>query len=305
MKATETMIKVAILVSHIYFDENSNNIYAPMVRKQVFQLSEALITLNIKLIPIFWEDNNNDWAQFDLILPLMAWDYPSNLGQFLKTIDEIEKSNVMLANSNKFIRDNFDKSYLLRLANLGQKVPKTIMINAQNCDEILEAFDKLECDEIIIKPKIGAGAWRQARLKRGQELPLLKDLPPDEALVQPFIESVATQGELSMLFMGGEFSHALMKTPKKGDYRSQTKYGALEKNIDPPILALNAAKQILAQYDPNNELLYARIDMVEHENDWLLMEMELIEPYLYGPFDGEDGKKSAENFSKAVLKIIK
>ncbi len=300
MKEAATMKNVAIMVSHEYFDAPENDLYGDIIKAQFEDLRDALAKFQINLLPIYWQDDNNDWSKYDLIIPLMAWNYPQNLSQFLKILDEIEKANVPLLNSHKFIRDNFDKSYLLRLANSGQNLPKTIMINAQSCDEILDAFDALECDEIIIKPKVGAGAWRQARLKRGQELPLLADLPPDEALVQPFIESVTNQGELSMLFMGGELSHSLMKRPKDGDYRSQTRYGAIETPIEPPQKALLAAKQILAQYDANNELLYARIDMVEHENDWLLMEMELIEPYLYGPFDGENGKKSAVNFAKAV-----
>ncbi|MBN8646946.1 MAG: hypothetical protein J0L55_03255 [Caulobacterales bacterium] len=298
------MKNIAIMVSHEYFDAPENDLYGDIIKAQYDDLHDALAEYEINLQPVYWQDDNNDWSKFDLIIPLMAWNYPQNLSQFLKILDEIEKAKVPLLNSHKFIRDNFDKSYLLRLANSGQKVPKTIMINAQISDEILDAFDTLECDEIIIKPKIGAGAWRQARLKRGQELPLLADLPPDQALVQPFIESVTTQGELSMLFMGGEFSHALMKRPKDGDYRSQTRYGAIETSIEPPQKALVAAQQILQQYDPDNALLYARIDMVEHENDWQLMEMELIEPYLYGPFDGQNGKKSAANFAKAVAKKL-
>lgn len=304
MKVTVTMKNVAIMVSHEYFDAPENDLYGDIIKAQFDDLRDALAMYAVNLHPVYWQDDNNDWSKYDLIIPLMAWNYPQNLSQFLVILDEIEKAKVPLANSHKFIRDNFDKSYLLRLANAGQKVPKTIMINAQISDEILDAFDALECDEIIIKPKIGAGAWRQARLKRGQELPLLSDLPPDEALVQPFIKSVITQGELSMLFMGGELSHALMKRPKDGDYRSQTRYGAVETSIEPPEKALIAAKQILAQYDTNNELLYARIDMVEHENDWQLMEMELIEPYLYGAFDGQNGKKSAANFAKAVAKKL-
>lgn len=304
MKVAVTMKNVAIMVSHEYFDAPENDLYGDIIKAQYDDLRDALAKYEINLQPVYWQDDNNDWSKFDLVIPLMAWNYPQNLSQFLKILDEIEKAKVPLLNSHKFIRDNFDKSYLLRLANAGQKVPKTIMINAQISDEILDAFDTLECDEIIIKPKIGAGAWRQARLKRGQELPLLADLPPDEALVQPFIESVITQGELSMLFMGGELSHALMKRPKDGDYRSQTRYGAIETSIEPPQKALIAAQQILQQYDPENALLYARIDMVENENDWQLMEMELIEPYLYGPFDGQNGKKSAANFAKAVAKKL-
>lgn len=294
------MKKVAVLVTHSYYDEDSTNIYKDMVHAQISQLQIAMKANGINLIPAYWEDYGNDWGQYDLVLPLMAWDYPSNTIRFLSAIDEIEKSGTKILNPPHVIRDNMNKSYLGRLYEIGAKVPPTIEIDGQSHEEILAAFNRLQCDEIIVKPIIGAGAWRQARIKRNEELPSLENLPPDRALVQPFIEGVAKNGELSMLFMGGKLSHALMKTPKEGDYRTQPKYGAKEFNVVPPETALNAAKSILANYDPNGELLYARIDMVENNGDWLLMEMELIEPYLYGPYDGEDGKLSAKNFANAV-----
>ncbi len=294
------MKKVAILVTHSYYDEDSKNIYKDMVRAQVSQLQSAMKEINLDLSPAYWEDYGNDWGKFDLVLPLMAWDYPSNTARFLNALSEIEKCGTKVLNPPHILRDNMNKSYLGRLYEKGAKVPPTIEIDGQNYEEINSAFERLNCDEIIVKPIIGAGAWRQARIKRGQDLPTLENLPPGRALVQPFIEGVAKSGELSMLFMGGELSHALMKTPKEGDYRTQPKYGAKEFNVKPPEKALDAAKSILANYDPDNELLYARIDMVEHENDWLLMEMELIEPYLYGPYDGQSGKLSAMNFARAT-----
>ncbi len=298
------MKKIAILVTHSYYDEDSENVYKDMVRAQVTQLKSAMADLKIELIPAYWEDYGNDWRQFDLVLPLMAWDYPSRPERFLAAIEEIEKAGVKILNPLHILRDNMNKSYLSRLYEIGAKVPPTITIDGQNYEEIKASFERLNCDEIIVKPIIGAGAWRQARLKRNDKMPQLSDLPPDLALVQPFIPSVASNGELSMLFMGGELSHALMKTPKAGDYRTQPKYGALEINVTPPEEALDAAKSILQKYDPENQLLYARIDMVAHENDWLLMEMELIEPYLYGPYDGNGGKLSAANFAKAVSNTL-
>lgn len=294
-----------MMVTHLYFDEASQDIYSDLVWQQYRQLEAALAKQNIKLSQIFWEDDNIDWSHYDLITPLMAWNYPQNLDKFLTCLDEIEAANVKLANPQKFVRDNFDKGYLVRLAAQGAPIPPTLEVAADDSAAILASFDALDCDEIIIKPRIGAGAWRQARLKRGENLPSREDMPPDFALIQPFIKSVAEQGELSMLFMGGDFSHALMKTPKAGDYRTQTRWGAREYNITPPPKALEAAKAILRAYDKQNELSYARIDLVESDSgDWLLMEMEIIEPYLYGPFDGHDGTVSATNFAVAIARVI-
>jgi len=303
--AMPTVRKLGMMVTHLYFDEASQDVYSDLVWQQYRDLEAALKSRNIELSQIFWEDDNIDWAKYDMITPLMAWNYPQNLSRFLECLDEVEAANVKLANPQKFIRDNFDKSYLVRLAKLGAPVPETLEVSADDSQAIFAAFDALGCDEIIVKPRIGAGAWRQVRLRRGDALPAREDLPPDFALIQPFIKSVGKQGELSMLFMASEFSHALMKTPKAGDYRTQTRWGAREFNVTPPPKALNAANKILQIYDPNNELSYARVDLVEADNgEWLLMEMEIIEPYLYGPFDGNDGKVSAANFANAIAKLV-
>ena len=300
MKAYK-MKNIAILVTHEHFDTGSQNEYAPMVQGQFNQLAMAFDELGAKLHPGYWEDTGIDWAQFDIISPLMAWNYPQNLARFLSCLDEIKAANVRLANPQEIIRDNFDKSYLHRLFENGAAVPPTLNIDINDEASIYGAFEDFNCDEIIIKPRVGGGAWRQARLKRGEKLPTKDLLPPDFALIQPFIPSVCSQGELSMLFMGNEFSHALMKTPKSGDYRSQTKFGAREINIEPPKEAIWAAQEILETYDPQNTLSYARVDMVEGENgNWLLMEIELIEPYLYLPFDGQNGEHGAKNFARAI-----
>ena len=77
-----------------------------------------------------------------------------------------------------------------------------------------------------MKPLVGGGAWRQALIKKGEALPDADDLPLGACLIQPFLPGVPEEGEYSMIFFGGRFSHALNKRPKSGDYRVQSLYGA-------------------------------------------------------------------------------
>jgi glutathione synthase/RimK-type ligase-like ATP-grasp enzyme len=297
----DTHLKLALMVTHKYFDVNSTEFYAPMVQLQFSLLANALQKHSIELVPIYWEDAPIDFKDFAAVMPLNSWSYPEKTTVFQGYIDTINQYGTRLINPHWVLMDNMNKSYLERLYKSGAPVPPTLIIAASEHDKIYAAFDQLSCDEIIIKPIIGAGAWRQVRLKRGETLPNADLLPPNQALIQPFLPKVAEIGELSMLFFGNEFSHALMKTPKLGDYRSQTKYGAIETNIAPPPEALEAGKKILQSYDPNNELGYARVDMVQNQDgQWLLMEMEMIEPYLYLPFDGTGGIKGAANFARAI-----
>ena len=157
-----------------------------------------------------------------------------------------------------------------------------------------------ETDDFVVKPVVGAGGWRQARIRRGEPLPAAGELPPAEAMIQPFLPAVAQEGEYSFLFFGGDFSHAALKRPREGDYRVQSVYGGREERHAPSpedvALAretLAAACRICGQESP----LYARVDMARGPDGRLaLMELELIEPYLYP----EQGPGMGTRFASAL-----
>jgi hypothetical protein len=98
-------------------------------------------------------------------------------------------------------------------------------------------------------------------------------------MVQEFLEEVQSQGEWSLIFFSGQFSHAIMKTPKPGDFRSQEEFGGSIKNTRPSDSLIQAACRALAA--ATGTALYARVDGVEHRGQFRLMELELIEPALY------------------------
>jgi hypothetical protein len=115
---------------------------------------------------------------------------------------------------------------------------------------------------------------------------------------------VTEEGELSLLYFGGRFSHALIKRPKAGDYRTQGQHGAVETGMDAPEGSLEAAEAVLAKAD-GTPLTYARVDLVRGAGgQWLLMELELIEPWLYLALDCQDGKHGAKLFAQAVLERL-
>lgn len=298
------MKSIAILVTHDYYPNRPDRSEPDYAGVQLKLLGGALKAKGFEAIPVFWQDEGNEWRKFAAVLPLMAWNYPREVDLFIRRLKEIEASGVALLNTADVVAANMDKNYLAELAAKGAPVPPTISVEVCTAQAISDSFDILNCDEIIIKPRIGAGAWRQARLMRGEDLPSADMLPPGAALIQPFLPSVATQGELSMLYFGGVFSHALMKTPQKGDYRTQGQYGAREVQIDAPQAAHDAATIVLAKsYGAPHT--YARVDLVQGEGGaWLLMELELIEPWLYLSFDGADGHKAAGLAASAILEKI-
>lgn len=84
-----------------------------------------------------------------------------------------------------------------------------------------------------------------------------------------------------MLFFDGEFSHAVVKRPADGDYRVQEFYGGRTALSEPPAAVLESARAALEASGPTP--VYARVDGVVVNGRFLLMEIELIEPYLFFP----------------------
>lgn len=294
------MKSIAILVTHDYYPSRLDRSDPDYAQEQLTRLAAALLPHGINLEPVFWQDSGQDWSRFHAVLPLLAWNYPQQVDVFLARINEIEAAGALLLNSPTIVRANMDKGYLVKLSERGAPVPSTVNVDILTPDLIAGCFDRLGADEIIIKPRIGAGAWRQVRMKRNDTMPPPDLLPPGAALIQPFLPSVTNEGELSLLYFGGVFSHALIKKPKSGDYRTQGQFGALETGIAAPAGALTAAQAVLDQAD-GAPFTYARVDLVRGpDGDWLLMELELIEPWLYLAHDGHDGRHGARLLAEAI-----
>ncbi len=104
-------------------------------------------------------------------------------------------------------------------------------------------------------------------------------------IVQPYLPAVETDGELSLVMVDGEPTHAVRKIPVAGDYRVQDDYGATDEpaEVSAELLALGraslaAAVDVLGLTEP---LLYARVDALRHEGRLVLNELEVIEPSLF------------------------
>ena len=158
--------------------------------------------------------------------------------------------------------------------------------------ELDAAFAETGAPVLIVKPTVSAGAFRTLRLPPGE---VLTDAPEGAAMIQPYLRSIETEGETSLLFFGGRFSHAVNKRPVPGDFRIQMQFGGLYTAVTPDDDAMTLAQQVLAAID--EPLLYARIDLARDDaGAWVLMEAELIEPDFYLDHDPANGA----GFARAV-----
>lgn len=232
-------------------------------------------------------------AAYDLILPVIAWGYHRDHGRWLKACATWTEEGLPVANPAQVLRWNSDKSYLARLADKGVPIPPTRWTDRVTQDQMDAAFAETGAPVLIVKPTVSAGAFRTLRLTPGE---VLSDAPEGAAMIQPYLKSIETEGETSLLFFGGRFSHAVNKRPEAGDFRIQVQFGGLYTAVTPDAAAMALAQQVLAAID--EPLLYARIDMARDDDGrWVLMEAELIEPDFYLDHDQANGA----GFTEAVM----
>jgi glutathione synthase/RimK-type ligase-like ATP-grasp enzyme len=181
------------------------------------------------------------------------------------------------------VRWNIRKTYLREFEARGVPIIPTLWSERPVGADIGEAMNAFGVEDVVLKRQIGGGARGQTRYTRAN-MPDEGALLDRPGMIQPFIASVATEGEYSFLFVDGAFSHALVKRARAGDYRIQEAYGGNSQAVEPSARDRRQACAVLEAID--EQPLYARVDMVRGEDGaLLLMELEVIEPYLF-PKDG-------------------
>ncbi len=265
-------------------------------------IDPACRAAGLRLTPVIW-DETWDVTRFDAVVVGTTWDYWDRAEPYLARLQDLADQRPVM-NPPGVIAWNLSKTYLRDLEAAGAPGVPTIWAQRADAAAIEDAFGALECEEIVVKPVVGAGAWRQARIKRGAVLPDADALPPGEAMIQPFLPAVAEEGEYSFLFFGGAFSHALVKRPKAGDYRVQSLYGGREAVHAPSDAELSLARSVLeaaGEATGEADFLYARVDMARGLDRRLaLMELELIEPYYYP----RQGPRTGEHFASALQRRV-
>ena len=260
------------------------------------RLSQALALEGLEAVPRSWTDHVESGAglaDFPLVLPLIVWGYHRDHARWMQACDAWAAAGVRMLNPPSVLAWNSDKSYLGRLAERGVAVPQTLWVDGVTQADAEAAFDRFYTDTVVVKPRVSGGAWKTLRLSRGETM---QDAPEGPAMIQPYLPSIETEGETSLLVFGGRLSHVVNKRPVNGDFRIQVQFGGQYVALsEPPEGAWALAQQTLAAID--EDLLYARIDMARGaDGGWLLMEAELIEPdfYLSSAPDG------GANFARAV-----
>jgi glutathione synthase/RimK-type ligase-like ATP-grasp enzyme len=255
--------------------------------------AEALSAAGATVEPIVW-NADRDLGGFDVVLPLVAWGYHKAYDRLLALLDRAEVAGWPLINPPAVLRWNSDKRYLIGLADAGVPTVPTAAVEACSDDDIAEMRERFETEWLVIKPPVSASAAGTHRLGPGDDLPA--DSKGQPMIIQPLIQAIATTGEYSLMLFDGEFSHAVVKRPKRGDFRVQEALGGVTLPSKAPPGAVELAKQALAAAPA--KATYARVDIIPDDDSVLkIMELELIEPALFLEHSPDGGAA----FARAVL----
>jgi len=260
------------------------------------ELISPLAERGIEAEAATWSDPQVNWSSAAGVVIRSCWDYHLRLDEFLAWIGRLEESGLSVWNTPSTLRWNCNKSYLRDLEQKGIAIVPTFWPGKDF--SLAEKMRELGWKIAVVKPRISATAYRTQLVDAGDppEGQRLLDelLRGPGVMVQRFMESVINHGEWSLVFFNGQFSHAVIKQPKAGDFRVQHDFGGSETAATPPTFVIDAASRAIACVDPTP--LYARVDGVEHGVRFLLMELELLEPALF--LSSASG--SAERFADAI-----
>lgn len=249
-------------------------------------LAAALRARGIAADPAIWNDAETDWRRYDLVVIRSPWDYFHHIGEFIGWIDRLEAAGVPLANDPAVLRWNSHKRYLRELADRGAPVTPSLWLDMGSAGAGRD-LDALVAERgwqrVVIKPAVSGGAhetWvTTAPLDAAARTRVSAMRTRGDVLVQPFIDAVTRDGEVSFLFVEGRFTHAVRKRAAAGDFRVQIEHGG---SFDrEPVTAgqVDAAARVLAMAPAPT--LYGRVDAVVSQTEFLLMELEVLEPDLF------------------------
>jgi glutathione synthase/RimK-type ligase-like ATP-grasp enzyme len=245
--------------------------------------ADALRDRGVAVESAVWDDPAVDWSRYAGVVIRSTWDYHHRQDEYGEWLQRCAAGGVKLWNPPAAVLANMNKRYLSELAERGVEVVPTEYLDIRHGQNLRGMLQRRGWDEAVIKPAVSASAyrtWRTCLSTADRDQPAFEeDADLHEVLVQPHIEEITTHGEWSLVFFAGRYSHATLKRPAAGDFRVQQELGGSAAAAHPPEHLIHAARQILS-ISPS-PLLYARVDGVERAGRFMLMELEINEPYLF------------------------
>ena len=295
------MYDVVILTDNRYVNPKKTNWYIDQVLLEDKLLQSELENKGLKVCKKDWADPEFDWTLTKYAIFRTTWDYFERFDEFFSWLEDTKHKTTFI-NSTEIINWNIDKHYLQDLSKIGINIAPTRFIEKGDKITLSQLFDKTNWTEAVIKPAISGAARHTYRITpnncKNYENIFQKLIAKEDMLFQEFMNNITSNGEISLIMIGGKYTHAVKKIAKKGDFRVQDDHGGKVEIYTATKEEITFAEDCLeaSPFKP----IYARVDIVyDNKNKPSLSELELIEPELWF----RNNKESAELLAKEIVNL--
>jgi glutathione synthase/RimK-type ligase-like ATP-grasp enzyme len=274
-------------------------------------LIECLATLDVRACAAVWDDPSVAWHEYDGVVVRSCWDYHLRHDDFFRWVDRVTGAGVPIWNSPAILRWNSRKTYLHDLTIGGVRTVPTLWLLANDprarTVSLATILTHTGWEHAVVKPIVSASAhetWRvtmdDARATAAAHDARLRALiARPGVMVQPFVPEVESDGEWSLQFFGGVFSHAVRKRAAPGDFRVQREFGGTHERVTPPPNVISQAERALRAAPGDS--VYARVDGVLLGGELVVTELELLEPSLFLDAD----PAAPMRFAQAIAGVLR
>jgi glutathione synthase/RimK-type ligase-like ATP-grasp enzyme len=262
-------------------------------------LIAAMRSAGLTPVSVVW-DQPADWSSFDVVVLRSIWDYHLKYPRFLAWLDELDRTGVPVYNSTDVVRWNADKQYMLELQERGVRITPTVLSAMNDERDLADIARQTGWRHLVVKPTVastGYETWMiDAPVTPDDETRFREQRARMNVLVQEFASGVHA-GEVSMVFLNGEYSHSVIKRAAGNEFRVHIEHGGTVDSITPPPAQIEWARSVVETIE--RPWIYARVDAVNDSSGPMVMELELLDPELFFKYDAA----AADKFIRAIRPV--
>jgi glutathione synthase/RimK-type ligase-like ATP-grasp enzyme len=248
-------------------------------------LIEAMRNAGLEPVSAIW-DQPQQWGDFDVVVLRSIWDYHLKYPRFLAWLDELDSSGVPVHNSTSLVRWNADKKYMLELEERGVRITPSRLAGNGDAVTLADIADETRWKSLVIKPTVASTGYEtwlsETPVSATSEQQFAEQKRRMDVLVQEYAAGVQ-QGEVSMVFLNGGYSHSVLKRAAGSEFRVHIEHGGTVESVFPEAEQIAWAESVVAAAP--EPWTYARVDMVTDAGGPLLMELEMLDPELFFKYE--------------------
>lgn len=291
---------IVLLTEAKYINPQTIDWYTDQVLTEDSLVQTALEDLGLSVIKKDWADNNFDWTETHFAMFRTTWNYFNRFDEFNSWLNHVA-SKIKLINSFDLIQWNMDKHYLQDLENNGIRIVPTNYYESGTQLDLFDELKKQNWTEAVVKPVVSGAARHTYKVSTSRyqevEKTLNSLLKVEAMMIQPFQNSIESDGEVSHIVIHGKHTHSVLKKAKEGDFRVQDDWGGTVHNYNPSKEEIQFAEEAVRAC--STLPYYARVDVLkDNEGQLAICELELVEPELWFRKNPDAAKKLAASIKK-------